>query len=156
MTILKHLFAPIQIGSMTAKNRLMMPSMSINFGVDDNGYVTDQLTGYFIARARGGAGMMLVGGGGVSPAGLELPGLPALWDDGCIPALEKMVAAVKPYDTRFGVQLMHGGRQSYHDKKVAPSPIPAPAVVKGIPRELTIEDIQDTIASFGDAARRCY
>ncbi|MCP3951864.1 MAG: FAD-dependent oxidoreductase, partial [Desulfobacterales bacterium] len=139
-----------------AKNRLMMPSMSINFGVDDNGYVTDQLTGYFIARARGGAGMMLVGGGGVSPAGLELPGLPALWDDGCIPALEKMVAAVKPYDSRFGVQLMHGGRQSYHDKKVAPSPIPAPAVVKGIPRELTVEDIQDTIASFGDAARRCY
>ena len=100
--------------------------------------------------------MMLVGGGGVSPAGLELPGLPALWDDGCIPALEKMVAAVKPYDTRFGVQLMHGGRQSYHDKKVAPSPIPAPAVVKGIPRELTTEDIKATIASFGDAARRCY
>lgn len=156
MTTLKHLFAPIQIGSMTSKNRLLMPSMSINFGVDDNGYVTDQLTGYFIARARGGAGMMLVGGGGVSPAGLELPGLPALWDDGCIPALEKMVAAVKPYDTRFGVQLMHGGRQSYHDKKVAPSPIPAPAVVKGIPRELTVEDIQATIASFGDAARRCY
>jgi len=156
MPSLKHLFAPIQIGSMTAKNRLMMPSMSINFGVDENGFVTDQLTGYFIARARGGAGLMLVGGGGVSPAGLELPGLPALWDDGCIPALEKMVAAVKPYDSRFGVQLMHGGRQSYHDKKVAPSPIPAPAVVKGIPRELTIEDIQATIASFGDAARRCY
>ncbi len=156
MTILKHLFAPIQIGSMTAKNRLMMPSMSINFGVDDNGYVTDQLTGYFIARARGGAGMMMVGGGGVSPAGLELPGLPALWDDGCIPALEKMVAAVKPYNSRFGVQLMHGGRQSYHDKKVAPSPIPAPAVVKGIPRELTVGDIKATIASFGDAARRCY
>jgi len=156
MTTLKHLFAPIQIGSMTAKNRLMMPSMSINFGVDDNEYVNDQLTGYFIARARGGAGMMLVGGGGVSPAGLELPGLPALWGDDCIPALEKMVAAVKPYDARFGVQLMHGGRQSYHDKKVAPSPIPAPAVVKGIPRELTIADVKETIASFGDAARRCY
>ena len=72
MTILNHLFSPVQIGRMTAKNRLLMPAMSINFGVDDNGYVNDQLTGYFIARARGGAGMMLVGGGGVSPAGLEL------------------------------------------------------------------------------------
>ncbi len=156
MTTLKHLFQPIQIGSMTSKNRLMMPSMSINFGVDDNGYVTDQLTGYFIARAKGGAGMMLVGGGGVSPAGLELPDLPALWDDACIPALTRMVAAVKPYDSRFGVQLMHGGRQSYHDKKVAPSPIPALAVVKGIPKELTVEDIKATVATFGDAARRCY
>ena len=155
MTILKHLFSPIQIGRMTAKNRLLMSAMSINFGVDENGYVTDQLTGYLAARAKGGAGMILVGGGGVHPTGLELPGLPALWDDACIPALEKMVAAVKSFDTCFGVQLMHGGRQSYHDRKVAPSPIPAPAVVKGVPKELTIEEIGELVASFGDAARRC-
>ena len=85
MTILKHLFSPIQIGRMTAKNRLLMSAMSINFGVDENNYVTDQLTGYLAARAKGGAGMILVGGGGVHPTGLELPGLPALWDDACIP-----------------------------------------------------------------------
>ena len=62
MTILKHLFSPIQIGRMTAKNRLLMSAMSINFGVDENGHVTDQLTGYLAERARGGAGMILVGG----------------------------------------------------------------------------------------------
>ncbi|MEE4111794.1 MAG: FAD-dependent oxidoreductase [Desulfobacteraceae bacterium] len=155
MTILKHLFAPIQIGRMTAKNRLLMSAMSINFGVDEKGHVTDQLTAYLAARARGGAGMILVGGGGVHPTGLELPGLPALWDDACIPALKKMVDTVKRFDTCFGVQLMHGGRQSYHDRKVAPSPIPAPAVVKGIPKALTIEAIGELVSSFGDAARRC-
>lgn len=155
MTILKHLFSPIQIGSMTAKNRLLMSAMSINFGVDENGWVTDQLSAYLAARAEGGAGMILVGGGGVHPTGLELPGLPALWDDGCIPALRKMVTTVKRYDTCFGVQLMHGGRQSYHDHKVAPSPIPAPAVVKGIPTALTVEAIAELVAAFGDAARRC-
>jgi 2,4-dienoyl-CoA reductase-like NADH-dependent reductase (Old Yellow Enzyme family)/thioredoxin reductase len=155
MTILKHLFSPVRIGRMTAKNRLLMPAMSINFGVDPNGWVTDQLTGYLAARARGGAGMILVGGGGVHPTGLELPGLPALWDDGCIPALKKMVAAVKSFDTCFGVQLMHGGRQSYHDHKVAPSPIPAPAVVKGVPKELSLAEIAELVTAFGDAARRC-
>lgn len=155
MTILKHLFSPIQIGTMTAKNRLLMSAMSINFGVDENGWVTDQLSAYLAARAEGGAGMILVGGGGVHPTGLELPGLPALWDDGCIPALRKMVTTVKQYDTCFGVQLMHGGRQSYHDHKVAPSPIPAPAVVKGIPTALTVEAIAELVAAFGDAARRC-
>lgn len=155
MSHLKHLFSPVDIGGMTAKNRLLMPAMSINFGVDDNGYVQDQLTEYFVARAKGGAGMMLVGGGGTHPTGLELPHLPALWDDGCIPALRKMTDRVKPLGAMFGMQLMHGGRQSYHDKKVAPSPIPAPAVVKGIPRELTIPDIEELVASFGDAARRC-
>jgi 2,4-dienoyl-CoA reductase-like NADH-dependent reductase (Old Yellow Enzyme family) len=155
MTILKHLFSPIRIGLMTAKNRLLMSAMSINFGVDENGYVTDQLTGYLAARAQGGAGMILVGGGGVHPTGLELPGLPALWDDGCIPALARMVAAVRPFDTCFGMQLMHGGRQSYHDRKVAPSPIPAPAVVKGTPKELSVAGIAELVAAFGDAARRC-
>ncbi|MFZ7126240.1 MAG: FAD-dependent oxidoreductase [Desulfobacterales bacterium] len=155
MAGLKHLFSPLTIGTMTAKNRLLMSAMSINFGVDANGYVTDQLTAYFEARAHGGVGMMLVGGGGVHPTGLELPNLPTLWDDGCIPPLRRMVEVMRPYDVRFGVQLMHGGRQSYHDHKVAPSPIPAPAVVKGTPRELTVSEIQELIAAFGDAAGRC-
>ena len=155
MTDLSHLFAPITIGTMTAPNRLMMPAMSINFGVDDQGFVTDQLIEYFVARARGGAGMLLVGGGGIHPTGVELPDLPKLWQDACIPSLRRMVAAVRPFDARFGVQLMHGGRQSYHDQKVAPSAIPAPAVVKGIPKALAIEEIGELVAAFGDAARRC-
>jgi 2,4-dienoyl-CoA reductase-like NADH-dependent reductase (Old Yellow Enzyme family)/thioredoxin reductase len=155
MTILKHLFSPIQIGRMRAKNRLLMSAMSINFGVDENNHVTDQLTGYLAERAKGGAGMILVGGGGVHPTGLELPGLPALWDDACIPSMKKMVGTVKSFDTCFGMQLMHGGRQSYHDRKVAPSALPAPAVVKGVPKELNEEGIAELVAAFGDAARRC-
>ena len=155
MTTCPHLFNPISIGHMTAKNRILMPAMSINFGVDAQGFVTEQLTDYFVARARGGAGMLLVGGGAVHPTGVELPDLPKLWDDGCIPSLKRMVAAVRPYGACFGVQLMHGGRQSYHDQKVAPSAIPAPAVVKGIPRALEVTEISELVASFGDAARRC-
>jgi len=132
-----------------------MPAMSINFGVDEKGYVTEQLTEYFVARARGGTGMMLVGGGAVHPTGLDLPHLPALWDDDCIPALQKMTQAVRPYGAKFGVQLMHGGRQAYHDNKVAPSALPSLAVVKGIPRELSISGIREQIEAFGDSARRC-
>ncbi len=155
MSAPKHLFEPLRIATMTAPNRLMMSAMSINFGVDGAGCVTEQLTGYLRARAAGGAGMMLVGGGAVHPSGLELPQLPTLWDDGCISSLQKMVAAIKPYGTCFGMQLMHGGRQSYHDRKVAPSPIKAPAVVKSAPRELAPEEIHELVQSFGDAARRC-
>jgi 2,4-dienoyl-CoA reductase-like NADH-dependent reductase (Old Yellow Enzyme family)/thioredoxin reductase len=140
---------------MTAKNRLLMPAMSINFGVDEQGFVTEQLIDYFVARARGGAGMLLVGGGAVHPTGVELPDLPKLWNDACIPSLTRMVDAVRPYDACFGVQLMHGGRQSYHDQKVAPSAIPAPAVVKGIPKALELAEIDELVAAFGDAARRC-
>ncbi len=153
--MLSNLFSPIQIGKLTSKNRLMMSAMSINFGVDDNCCVTDQLIEYFVERAKGGVGMMLVGGGGVHPGGQELPDLPQMYRDDCIPALKKMVQRVKPYGTLFGVQLMHGGRQSYLPQKVAPSPIPAPAVVKGEVRALEIHEIKELVACFGDSARRC-
>jgi len=140
---------------MEVKNRLLMSAMSINFGVDENCHVTDQLTEYFATRARGGVGMMLVGGGGVHPSGQELPDLPQMYEDSCIPALKRMVDRIKAYDVCFGVQLMHGGRQSYLPEKVAPSAIPAPAVVKGEVRALEAEEIKALAACFGHAARRC-
>jgi len=62
-----HLFQPIHIGSLKSKNRLLMSAMSINFGVDDKGHVTEQLIQYMVARAEGGVGMMLVGGAGCTP-----------------------------------------------------------------------------------------
>ena len=153
--MLSDLFSPIRIGNMTSKNRLLMSAMSINFGVDEDCCVTDQLVEYFVQRAKGGVGMMLVGGGSVHPGGQELPELPQMYNDNCIPALKAMVKKVKQYDTLFGVQLMHGGRQSYLPQKVAPSPIPAPAVVKGEVRALSIDEIKELVSCFGDSARRC-
>jgi len=154
MGILKHLFAPITIGKMRVKNRLVMSPMGINFGVDDDGYVTDQLIYYFVERAKGGTGMLLVGGAAVHPSGLDLPRLPRIWDDKYISGFRRMTEAVHEYDVRFGIQLLHGGRQASLNEKVAPSPLPAQGVVKGIPKELTIDEIEEIIDAYGDAARR--
>jgi len=153
--MLTDLFSPIRIGNMDVKNRLLMSAMSINFGVDEQCHVTDQLIEYFVARAKGGVGMMLVGGGSVHPGGQELPDLPQMYNDSCIPSLKGMVERVKEYDTCFGVQLMHGGRQSYLPEKVAPSAIPAPAVVKGEVRALEIPEIKELVDCFAQSARRC-
>ena len=61
---------------MPVKNRLVMPPMSLNFGVDEKGYVTEQHWEYLAARARGGTGMIVVGGGAVHRSGLDLPRMP--------------------------------------------------------------------------------
>lgn len=154
MTALKYLFSPIKIGTMEVKNRLVMPPMGINFGVDEGGYVTDQLKAYFAARAKGGTGMMIVGGAAVHPTGLDLPKLPRIWADEYIPAFREMTDAIHQYDVKFGIQLLHGGRQCYHGKGVAPSPLPAQGVVRGTPRELTTPEIGEMVEAFGDSARR--
>ncbi len=152
---LEYLFSPIKLGSMQVKNRLVMPPMSLNFGVDEDGYVTEQHWEYLAARARGGTGMIVVGGGAVHPSGLDLPRMPPIWSDRFIGALRKMTERIHRYDTKFGMQLLHGGRQAYHGEKVAPSPIPALAVVKGVPRELTRAEIRELVGAYGDAALRC-
>ncbi|MDY6990030.1 MAG: FAD-dependent oxidoreductase [Thermodesulfobacteriota bacterium] len=152
---LEHLFSPIRLGSMAVKNRLVMPPMSLNFGVDQDGCVTQQHWEYLAARAKGGAGMIVVGGGAVHPSGLDLPRMPRLWSDRFIEALTKMTEHIHAYDTKFGMQLLHGGRQAYLSEKVAPSAIPSLAVVKGLPRELTQEEIRQLVAAYGDAALRC-
>ena len=45
---------------MRLKNRMVMLAMSVGM-VTDDGYVTDQLLDYFEERARGGAGLIIVG-----------------------------------------------------------------------------------------------
>jgi 2,4-dienoyl-CoA reductase-like NADH-dependent reductase (Old Yellow Enzyme family)/thioredoxin reductase len=139
---------------MNVRNRLVMPPMSVNFGVDDQGLVTERHRAYLAARARAGTGMIAVGGGAVHPDGLDLPKMPPVWDDRFIPALALLTADVKRHGARIGLQLLHGGRQAFHDRRVAPSPIQSLAVVKGVPRELRRDEIQELVACHGEAARR--
>ena len=54
----KYLFQPITIGDVEIKNRICMAPMNTRFGYD--GYVTDQLINYYVERAKGGAGFIVV------------------------------------------------------------------------------------------------
>jgi len=151
---LSHLFSPVRLGTVEVRNRLVMPPMSVNFGVDEQGFVTERHIAYLAARASAGTGLIVVGGGAVHPDGLDLPRMPPVWDDRYIPGLRALAQAVQGFGARIGLQLLHGGRQAYHDRRVAPSPLPALAVVKGVPRELGLEEIRDLVASHAEAARR--
>ena len=151
--MLKHLFSPVQVGNMQLKNRLVMSPMGVNFGVED-GIVTEQLWEYLAARAAGGTGMILVGGACVHPSGLDAPKLPHIWDDRCIPALKKMADRIHQYDTKFGMQILHGGRQACVPDKIAPSSIPSLAVFTEVPKAMTLDEIKEIVDAFGEGARR--
>ncbi len=139
---------------MEVRNRLVMPPMSVNFGVDEAGFMTERHTRYLAARAAAGTGMITVGGGAVHPDGLDLPRMPPVWGDQFIPALSRLAAEIKRHGARIGLQLLHGGRQAFHGRRVAPSPLPSLAVVKGVPRELAREEIPQLVACHAEAARR--
>ncbi len=155
MSELNHLFSPIRLGTMDLANRLVMPPMSINFGVDEDGYLTDQHIEYLRPRAASGTGMITVGGGAVHPDGLDLPRMPPIWDDRFVPALRRLTEALREYPARIGMQLLHGGRQAFHGNRVAPTALPSLGVVKEMPRELENREIKELVSAYGDAALRC-
>ena len=154
MTVLKHLFQPLKIGSMEIKNRVLMPAMGINFGYDENGFATNQMTEYIKARAKGGTGMIILPAGTIHPSGIDGISYPALWRDDIVPSLKALTDSVHEYDTKLGIHLYHAGGQSDHDVRVAPSPVPAMAIIRETPRELDIKEIEEFVTLYGKAAKK--
>lgn len=159
MIKLKHLFQPIQIGSMEVENRLMVSAMGVGFGTNEHGAPTDQLIEFLAARARSRPGMIVTGAGIVHPSGRISDVRPMkmlhLWDDRVLPGLERMVQAVHRHGVRFGAQLNHGGLTMLPGTTFLPSAIPRLTDLGLDIREASVADIQEFVDAFGSAAVRC-
>jgi len=133
-----------------------MPPMVRNFaGVD--GTITQQLIDHYAARARGGAGLIIVEATYVQPSGrVWFQGI-GIDDDRHIPGLGQLADAVHRWGSKIEIQLVHGGRQSTSTVSrlpvVAPSAIPCP-ITGSFPREFSPQEITDLIEDFAQAARR--
>ncbi|MHB8156354.1 MAG: oxidoreductase [Desulfocucumaceae bacterium] len=148
------LFTPIKIGSMELKNRISMPAIHHNYTPD--GFVNDRLIKYYETRAKGGAGLIIVGGCTIDLLGMG-PLMIGLHDDKYIEGLKALTSAVKNAGARIAAQLYQAGRYTHSfiigQQAIAPSPI-ASRLTREVPREMTPEDIKMVIDSFGDAALR--
>ncbi|MEQ1786054.1 MAG: hypothetical protein ABL966_03290, partial [Acidimicrobiales bacterium] len=60
MSAFGHLLAPGRIGTLEVRNRIALCPMGVNLGEAD-GTVGDDQAAWFEARARGGAGLIIVG-----------------------------------------------------------------------------------------------
>jgi len=110
MTLLPELYQPLGVGRMQVKNRLMMAGMSAGASVDETGAVTPEMIAYYVERARGEPGMMAIGASQVVPPPFKIrPRGIELYTDSVIPSMKRLVDAVHQYDTKFGIQLWHGG-----------------------------------------------
>ncbi|AGA70662.1 NADH:flavin oxidoreductase [Desulfitobacterium dichloroeliminans LMG P-21439] len=148
------LFSPVTIGTMELKNRIVMPAMHLNYC--PTGEVTDQLIEFYRARARGGVGLIIVGGCGIDRVGNNM-GMIQLDDDCYLPRLQQLVAAIHSEGAKTITQLYQAGRYASSrftgNQPVAPSPLPS-KLTQEIPHELTGEEIKEMIQSFAQAAAR--
>ncbi|HHV44008.1 MAG TPA: FAD-dependent oxidoreductase [Firmicutes bacterium] len=148
------LFSPGKIGSLTLKNRLIMPAMGSGMQ-DREGYVTERLYHYHRVRAAGGVGMDTVEIAAVHPTSGG-SGL-AIWDDKYIPKMKELVDVIHQGGAAACLQLWHAGRQTNSRVTgrpiVAPSPIPCP-LCQEEPEELSKETIKELVTAYAQAARR--
>ena len=151
------LFTPFKIKDMEVSNRIVMPAMHLNLA--KNGFITDKLINFYVERAKGGAGYLIIGGCYVSIYGKGLPSMISIDDDRFIPKLTDLVNAVHNArdDVKICCQLYHGGAYTM-PQIIGKTPIGPSAVYsnfsKTIPREMTMEDIQREQQAFVDSTRR--
>jgi 2,4-dienoyl-CoA reductase-like NADH-dependent reductase (Old Yellow Enzyme family)/thioredoxin reductase len=158
MKTLEHLLEPIQVRNLKIANRLVMPAMGTALGNADN-TVSEANLAYIDRRAQSGAGLIITEITEVHPLGSASPRCLGVWDDRFIPGLTKFAAAVHARGSKIAMQLHHTGRENFllqrKKKAIGPSAIPSYVFgFLGAPREMTQEDIEETIAAFGSAAVR--
>lgn len=145
----------ITIGNLTLKNRIVMPALDLAYCPPD-GSVNERFINFYEERAKGGAGLIMIGGTAIEEKEVY-EGFVSIHDDSLIPGHEKLVTRLKRHGVRVGIQLFHAGRYSFaftqgHEVK-APSSIMSP-LTRQVPRELTIDEIHTIIKYFGQAALR--
>lgn len=159
MFLYPELFTPASIGKLMVKNRIIMAPMFVGLG-NSNGEVSDRLIDYYEARARGGAGLIIVEASCVDdPAGRDGYNELSIDHPRYISGLARLSRAIKAHACRAFIQLLHVGRQTSSlitgVQPVAPSPLACPTI-KEIPHELNIDEIRAIERKFIMAARYAH
>ncbi|MFX1273567.1 MAG: FAD-dependent oxidoreductase [Promethearchaeota archaeon] len=151
------LFTPLKIRNMVVSNRIVMPAIHTNLA--DNGFISNKLNNFYAERARGGAGLIFVGGCYVSLYAQGVPMMIAMDDDKYLPKLSEFTKILHKAreDVKVGAQLYHSGRYSF-PQVIGTTPLSASAVYskfsRTTPKEMTLEDIKQEQQAFADAAKR--
>ncbi|MFF7387741.1 NADH:flavin oxidoreductase/NADH oxidase [Streptomyces scabiei] len=166
------LFEPYRLRELTIPNRVWMPPMCQYSAAPEGplaGAPNDWHFAHYAARATGGTGLIIVEATAVSPEGRISPYDLGLWNDTQVEAFRRITGFLKGQGTVPAVQLAHAGRKASTDQPwrggapvgadahgwqpVAPSSL-AFDERHPVPDELTVDQIQDVVERFAEAARR--
>jgi N-ethylmaleimide reductase len=156
------LFDPIQLGAVSAPNRILMAPLTRGRATRDH-VPTPVMVDYY--RRRASAGLIISEATGISRQGLGWPYAPGLWTPQQVEGWKPVTAAVHDAGGRIFAQLWHMGRLVHSSvtgqQPVSSSPIAAPGHAHTYgdnadyetPRALEVADIPALLDSYAQAAR---
>ncbi len=150
MTAYPHLLAPLDLGHVTLKNRVLMGSM--HTGLEET-RDWNRVAEFYAARARGGVGLMVTGGMAPNREGGVFPGAAGLFSAQDIADHRIVTTRVHDAGGLIAMQVLHAGRYAYGPDCVAPSPVKSP-ISPFAPAELDEDGIEKQIGDIVTAAAR--
>ncbi|MBU0484944.1 MAG: alkene reductase [Proteobacteria bacterium] len=158
------LYSKIDLGQLQLKNHLVMSPMTRCRATGN--IPTSLMAKYYSQRST--AGMIITEGTSPSPNGLGYPRIPGIFSEAQVEGWKQITAAVHDRGAKIFVQIMHCGRIAHPLNLPAGAVVMAPSAIVAademhtdsagkqplpVPREMTGEDIKNTIAEFTRAAK---
>jgi 2,4-dienoyl-CoA reductase-like NADH-dependent reductase (Old Yellow Enzyme family) len=164
------LFSEWRIRTTPIANRVVFAPTCPTWVADPyEGVFTDQAVAYYEERARGGCGLIIIGGTIIHAEALYSEfNFPGLWKDEQVDGLARVAEAVHRHGCKLACQLLHPGLRAVPVLKkdpaydfdaewylVAPSQVPPGEYPNApMPKELEEHEIEALLAAYADAARR--
>jgi len=164
-----QLFRPLKVGAITVPNRVFMAPLTRLRSIEPGDIPTPMMAEYY--RQRASAGLIITEATQVSFQAKGYAGAPGLHTQPQIAAWKRINEGVHQAGGHTAVQLWHTGRISHNSvQPEGKAPVAPSAIAAGTrtslraedgsvyraetsePRELTIPEIQQIVADFGQAA----
>lgn len=145
-----HMLAPLDLGHVVLKNRVLMGSMHTN--LEETGD-WNRVAEFYAERARGGVGLMVTGGMAPNREGGVFPGAAGLFTPEDIAHHRLVTERVHAAGGRIAMQILHAGRYAYSPDCVSASAVKSP-ISPFPPKELDEAGIEKQIADIATAAAR--
>ncbi len=152
----RHLFAPLEIGPVTVRNRIVFSAHLTNFAED--GLPSDQHVAYYDARARGGTGLIITEEHSTHPSDWPYEKLIHGFHADVIPGYRRITDAVHRHGTPIFAQINHNGGQASSMFSRMPvwsaSPVADP-LFREVAKGLTTREIAEVVAGYAVVAGHC-
>lgn len=148
------LFEPYAIKETTFKNRIVMAPMCMYQSDQEDGQVTDWHRVHYPTRAVGGVGLIITEATAVQPQGRISARDLGIWSDLHIEGQAEIVRLMKQNGAKTGIQLAHAGRKATVEGEIHSASAIAFDDSYQTPKEMSLEDIKETIEAFKKGAVR--
>lgn len=140
---------------MSVSNRVVMPAMHLNY--TPNGEVGDRFINFYEARARGGVGLIIIGGAEINDQACGLDFFLSIKNDRSVPGLKRFTDTIHRSGTKTAIQLYMAGAYSFCGLRGLPILAPS-EIVSYFTRQktapMTLEDIRRVQEDYVQATRR--